>query len=237
MEWFLYLATGLVAGFGHVVSGPDHLAAVAPLVAVRPRRAWRLGFSWGIGHSGGVWLLAILALVFREALPIDALSTWGERIVGVVLIAIGLWGFRRLIAMRVHERPHAHAGIVHTHLHVCDDRCGSAPAGDTTTPELRHTHSALGVGALHGIAGTSHLLGVLPALLLPNHLAAVTYVVAYGVGAIASMTAFAWVWGLVANGPISGARLQRLTLTLGSFAAVSVGCWWLATTWAATGHD
>jgi len=41
---------GLAAGLIHVLSGPDHLAAVAPLAGGRGR-AWRAGFLWGLGHS------------------------------------------------------------------------------------------------------------------------------------------------------------------------------------------
>ena len=31
----------------------------------------------------------------------------------------------------------------------------------------RHTHAATGLGVLHGLAGTSHFLAVIPALALP----------------------------------------------------------------------
>ena len=67
---------GLAAGLIHVLSGPDHLAAVAPLAGGRGR-AWRAGFLWGLGHSGGVLAVGLLALALRGALPIDALSLHG----------------------------------------------------------------------------------------------------------------------------------------------------------------
>ena len=76
---------GLTAGLIHVLSGPDHLAAVAPLAGGR-RRAWHAGFLWGLGHSGGVLAVGLLTLALRGALPIDALSSWSERIVGVTPI-------------------------------------------------------------------------------------------------------------------------------------------------------
>ena len=48
------LVSGLFAGFVHVVSGPDHLAAIAPYALDAKARAWRAGVRWGFGHSAGV---------------------------------------------------------------------------------------------------------------------------------------------------------------------------------------
>ena len=66
---------GLAAGLLHVFSGPDHLAAVAPLAAdAERRRQWRTGLQWGIGHTTGVLLIALLLLLLRERLPLDLIS-------------------------------------------------------------------------------------------------------------------------------------------------------------------
>src|SRR5688572_3654911 len=65
---FAALLAGLAAGLIHVLSGPDHLAAVAPLAGGRGR-SWRAGFLWGLGHSGGVLAVGLLALGLRGALP------------------------------------------------------------------------------------------------------------------------------------------------------------------------
>ena len=58
---FAFIA-GLAAGLLHVFSGPDHLAAVAPLVADTERGRWRTGLQWGVGHTVGVLLIALLLL-------------------------------------------------------------------------------------------------------------------------------------------------------------------------------
>src|SRR5918996_3874668 len=97
----LSLLTGALAGFFHVLSGPDHLAAVAPLALADRQRGWLTGWTWGIGHAAGVVVVAILAIVLRSALPpIDAISAWSERVVGAALIAVGLWALRRGTRMR-----------------------------------------------------------------------------------------------------------------------------------------
>jgi hypothetical protein len=61
--------TGALAGIFHVLSGPDHLAAVAPLAAAdRERDGWP-GWSWGLGHAAGVVTVAVAAILLRDLLP------------------------------------------------------------------------------------------------------------------------------------------------------------------------
>ena len=45
---FLIFFTGVLAGCIHVLTGPDHLSAIAPLAARNPGKA-------GPSGSGGVW--------------------------------------------------------------------------------------------------------------------------------------------------------------------------------------
>ena len=99
---------GLAAGLLHVFSGPDHLAAVAPLAADGDRNHWRTGLQWGVGHTMGVLLIATLLLLIREQLPLDAISAYSERIVGVALIAVGAWGIWK--ANHATSKPHSHPG-------------------------------------------------------------------------------------------------------------------------------
>src|SRR5438105_4065970 len=110
--------TGLLAGIIHVWSGPDHLAAIAPLAVRRPKRAWIPGARWGFGHSAGVAVIGLLSLWLRDLLPVDLLSTWGERLVGVMLLAIGFWGFRKAFKNQIHTHEHEHGGDRHVHVHV-----------------------------------------------------------------------------------------------------------------------
>ena len=79
---------GLAVGFLHVLTGPDHLAAIAPLAASERRGAWRIGVRWGLGHSLGVVALGLVAALLGQRLALDptsagdALSAGGERAVG-----------------------------------------------------------------------------------------------------------------------------------------------------------
>jgi len=96
---------GFAAGLLHVLSGPDHLVAVAPFAAAGGGGQWRAGLRWGLGHTMGVLLIGLLMIAFRGVLPIDALSAYSERVVGVVLIGVGVWAFLRARAPRP---PHHH---------------------------------------------------------------------------------------------------------------------------------
>jgi ABC-type nickel/cobalt efflux system permease component RcnA len=217
--------TGLLAGAVHVWSGPDHLAAIAPLAVRRHRRAWLPGVRWGVGHSAGVALVGLLSLWLRELLPVDLLSSWGERLVGVMLFGIGLWALRKALQSKVHVHEHEHDGDRHAHFHT-----HSHQVAHEQTEAHHHTHAALGIGALHGLAGSSHFLGVLPALAFPTRTQAIAYLVAYAVGTIISMAAFSWLMGRVAARWASRSQAwYRGLLTSCAVAAMAVGGFWLAT--------
>lgn len=219
----IVLLTGLIAGIIHVWSGPDHLAAVAPL-ALRARiRPWAAGIRWGLGHSSGVAIVALVALALRGVLPVAALSHWGERLVGVTLIGIGAWGLRTAFRLEVHAHRHVHDGEGHIHAHV---HTGRAPHQQ---PESHvHSHAALGVGILHGVAGSSHFLGVLPALALPTTTQAVGYVLAFGLGTIGAMGAFAHLIGRLAAHPtFNSTQAYRRLMIVCATLAIAVGAVWL----------
>ena len=194
--WFAF-ACGLGLGAGHVLVGPDHLAAIAPIAGRAARRGARIGARWGLGHAGGVALVALAARFVLERGVLDELSSWSERAVGVALIALGLWGFYRSMQ-----------GSLAEHAHVARAR------------------AAFGFGALHGLAGSSHLLGVLPALAQPSDAAALAYLAGFTAGVIAAMTAFAaaLAWSVERSGP----RWRRALAHVASAAALVVGAWWLA---------
>jgi hypothetical protein len=193
---------GLFAGLVHVLSGPDHLAAIAPYAVEGKAGAWRTGVRWGLGHSAGVIAVGLLALLLREALHVEALSAWGERCVGVVLIAVGVRGIGAALALaRRPGEPQRHGA---------------------------HRHAPFAIGTVHGLAGSSHLLGIAPALVLPSDLAVSAYLLLFGLGSIAAMGMFASLVGWLAGPRLaSGVLTQSTLLALSSVIAVVVGGFWL----------
>jgi ABC-type nickel/cobalt efflux system permease component RcnA len=220
--------SGLIAGLGHVWSGPDHLAAIAPLAVREPRKSWLPGMRWGLGHSAGVAVIGILSLMLRELLPIDLLSSWGERLVGVMLIGIGLWGVRKALQNTVHTHEHEHDGQRHVHIHA------HSPKTHHTESAHRHTHAAFGIGTLHGLAGSSHLFGILPMLAFPTQAQALCYLAAFATGTVISMAAFSWAMGFAAQRAVGGGLkfYRGLMITCGT-AAMVVGCVWIVQTFSA----
>jgi hypothetical protein len=207
-----------MAGLFHVLSGPDHLAAVAPLAVEDGRRGWLAGWTWGFGHASGVVVVALLAIVLRNLLPsVDVLSAWGERVVGVALIGIGLWALRR--ALNISPGAHHHGAVEHDHMHV--------HSGPKWARHIGHAHASFCMGILHGVAGSSHFLGVLPALALPTRAAAISYIAAFGVGTVAAMTAFAAIIGSAGIRVHHRGALHRGMLLAAATLAIAVGGYWL----------
>ena len=195
--------SGLLFGALHVLSSPDHLAALAPFSIEARRRAWTLGLRWGIGHSGGIIAVGAVAYVIRDRLDLDLLEGIGTNAVGAILIAIGLWGFYHM------RRTELGAGLEPNGRHL-------------------HTTAAFFLGGLHGIAGTGYLLGVLPLLALSSRLEAGAYLAGFAVGTIAAMILFSWILGVLAQGAgARAARTYRRVFAGTSAAALTIGVIWI----------
>jgi hypothetical protein len=206
------IATGFVAGLLHVFVGVDHLAALAPIAVEDPSRATITGAKWGLGHGLGVLIVGGIGLAFRSTIDIEQVSAWAEFAVGFMLIAIGIWAIAKSRRVEIHQHSHDHNKDAHEHLHA------HQPSDES------HRHAALGVGLLHGMAGSGHLFGVLPALALPTN-EAVFYLVAYLVAAVGGMAGFGFFIGRVSKG--GGAeRVTRLMFGSG-VVAIAVGAIWL----------
>lgn len=203
MTGFGVLGAGLLAGALHVYMGPDHLAALAVISLKAPARAWKLGVRWGLGHAGGVLLVAALAFSCRGLLEIDRVSHAGEMLVGMTLMALGIWGLLKSAPRQ--EAP--------------------APPGHS------HGRAAFLIGTLHGAAGTSHLLGVLPGLALPSAGLSLTYLGAFGLATILAMGLFAGVLGAVGRcSPDQGARRVTWMIRSASVCSILVGAAWIGLT-------
>ncbi|MBX3184197.1 MAG: hypothetical protein KF915_16340 [Polyangiaceae bacterium] len=199
----LSIAAGLAGGVIHAMSGPDHVAAVAPLTLDGRRSGLVLGLIWGLGHGAGVAVIGAVLWLAKGAVPIDTASAWAEFLVGFLLIGMGAWaGYRGLKLHRQADRPMPH------------------------TPKRRPV--TFGVGALHGSAGASHLLAVLPTAGF-SATGAAGYLIAYMVGAAGAMGAIGWIAGSISTR--LGARFQPWLLLGAGAIACLVGVVWLVRSW------
>ena len=113
---FLYLAAlGLALGALHGLEpGHSKTMMAAFIVAVRgtPLQALLLGVSAAFSHSIVVWLLAILALAYGDALIGERLEPWFVAGSGAAVVAVGLAMLGRAVLRarrrRAHDRGHRH---------------------------------------------------------------------------------------------------------------------------------
>ena len=170
--------TGFAAGAVHVVSGADHMVAMAPSSVRKPREALINGFAWGIGHSTGVLILSIFGILARDLINIELMSSYAEFLVGISLLIVGGVAIRTSLKVNIHMHQHMHgeeATHKHFHFHSLGNKLHRS-----------HTHAATGLGVLHGFAGASHLVAVIPALALPLF-GALAYLFSYLLGSIFAM--------------------------------------------------
>ena len=171
--------TGLVAGFVHVVGGADHLISMAPAAINNPKKAFKNSLSWGLGHSSGILLLAFLAIFIKDIAPLSKFSNMAEFLVGISLLIVGVFAIKNSFQLSIHSHSHKHGnGIAHRHFHF-----------HVKEQNNKHSHALTGLGLLHGIAGGSHFLAVLPALALPL-ISSCLYLISYLIGSLISMNLF-----------------------------------------------
>ena len=170
--------TGFAAGAVHVVSGADHMVAMAPSAIRKPRVALRDGLAWGIGHSAGVLILSIFGILAKDLVNIELMSSYAEFLVGISLLIVGLLAIRTSLRVNIHMHQHMHGEETphkHFHFHSLGKKFHKS-----------HTHAATGLGVLHGFAGASHLIAIIPALALPLF-GALAYLFAYLLGSVFAM--------------------------------------------------
>jgi sulfite exporter TauE/SafE len=83
---------------------------------------------------------------------------------------------------------------------------------------------------VHGLAGFSHLIAVLPSLALPSRTQSVLYLAAFGCGTILAMLGYTILLGLVAwrLEEKSRHRMLKWITFAGGVSTVAIGIYWLA---------
>ena len=99
---------GLFAGGLHALSGPDHLAAILPLILGKGLlNSAFFGCTWGCGHGLSSTLLATLGFFLKDSFIrkqiIPQLTTLADYAVGITLIIIGIMGVLEVQQIEVEE--------------------------------------------------------------------------------------------------------------------------------------
>lgn len=163
---------GLVVGMLHTLAGPDHLAALAPLVVGKRRStlmAFGLGALWGSGHAVGQLIIGAVCIAINVGLlqgsvaaRLEALS---PMLVGGALVTLGGMGLREACRYQMSEQT----------IDYGSDKKG----------EGQFRRATFATGVLHGLSPDA-ILFVAPALALPR-LMGVFHVAGVVVGTLLSM--------------------------------------------------
>lgn len=173
--------TGFIAGCLHTLSGPDHLAALAPLSIGRTRmESAVVGALWGCGHDAGQLIFGLLFLLLKDRLHIEVIRTWGTRVVGMTLLIIGFMGIK--------EASEAPTPCVALDGGECDVSAVE-PGQSLTSGKRKIGFATFATGIVHGLQPDA-LMMILPALALPSRLSGAAFLCMFLFGTVFAMGSY-----------------------------------------------
>ena len=133
---------GFSSGAFHALSGPDHLACLAPLAFGRSTvGASILGMLWGLGHGISSIVLCLAIILLHGS--VDSINTLlrpvSNVLVGGMLLIIGV------IGLREQDNEEQEDKVIDLEV------CGAEQSANTTKPQC--THNARGTMAGILVAG------------------------------------------------------------------------------------
>lgn len=173
--------TGFFAGCLHTLSGPDHLAALAPLSIGRSRmESAAVGALWGCGHDAGQVIFGLIFLLLKDRLHIEIIQTWGTRVVGITLLVIG--------AMGIKEASEAPTPCVALENGECDVSAYES-LDNPVVGKKKIGFATFATGIVHGLQPDA-LMMVLPALALPSRLSGAAFLIMFLFGTVVAMGSY-----------------------------------------------
>lgn len=191
------LAIAFALGLRHA-SDPDHLVAVTALVAADggdTRGATKLGAWWGFGHAAVLVAIGLPLIFFKSTMP-ASLESGAEKAVGIVIFLLAARVIAKWLLGDYRATAHTHTDPAATDVpHGPRLRHLRKGAGAHRHVRVRSPQQALGIGMLHGLAGTGAVVVLLIAA-LPGKLEAAAALAVFAPMSIVSMalctTGFAW---------------------------------------------
>lgn len=225
----LPFGTALVLGLMHAID-LDHVMAASTYVSGRPAVAAAVGYGirWGLGHSVAVLIAGLLVLAF--GITIDPrFERLAEGAVGVMLIALGGFALKALRNLHLHGPP-SHGDHVHLHTHrAADPKRHDHPHEPKASEAHHHPRRPLLVGLMHGIAGGSGAIAILPVTLISDWRVGIAYLVIFCLGVTVGMVLFAF--GLAAAVRHATGRSLRWGRAIGlafALASIATGLFWIS---------
>ncbi len=205
------LGAGFILGLKHALD-TDHVAVVSTMVSETRniKKSSLVGALWGLGHTATLLAVGLVILLFKISIPAHiALAV--EFVVGLVVIYFGIGLLRKVARGTVHSHRHSHDGSVHTHFHSHE-----------TQAAHYHSHRALAVGALHGLAGSAALT-LLVLTTAQSTLQGIAFILVFGAGSVISMLVVSTAIGLPFLLTKRFTKVHAATQVLAGTASVAIG--------------
>ena len=234
MGVFIPLITGFSGAITHVLSGPDHLAAVTPFSFEEKKKSWKIGLFWGLGHLTGMLLIGLLFLVFKEFFNLERFSGYSEFMVGFILTGIGIWAiYKALKHINRRKIPHIHENtkpFIHIHADgITHHEHHHSPEKNKSEKKITNTLSAFVVGTIHGFAGIAHFILFLPVLGFSSASQIITYIIGFGFGTVFAMVSYTYILSKITDllkAEVIDKRMKYLRILSGILAIV-IGLYWI----------
>ena len=182
LDYLPFAGLALLLGFKHSYDA-DHIIAVANFLrkADTLKSAVKISVSWALGHMVTAAIVTTILYVFRESLLTAVLANF-EKVVGVMLVVLGLFSLKDLFGLHSHTHEHEGTRHEHPHRHARDFK--------------GHIHKHMfGIGIVHGLASNDELLILLTASLgLATLWGILAGVAVFSIGVVLGMVLFALVF-------------------------------------------
>ncbi|MFB3889761.1 MAG: sulfite exporter TauE/SafE family protein [Candidatus Bathyarchaeia archaeon] len=194
----LLVGTGFLLGLGHSLD-PDHVVAISALVCNSPslRKSIASAVAWGTGHSVTLFLVGLLVLAFRIAIP-DSVVQALELAAAAMLVALGVLVMKPFVAGSI--RGKSHRRQIDSENHATLDSSG--------TPHAHaHVHKSVATGVLQGLAGSAAVMLVVLTT-VNSAVLGLIFIALFGVGVVLGMVGISCVIGTLLT--YTASRLKRV---------------------------
>ena len=244
---FLELSTavwgGLLSGGLHALSGPDHLAAILPLIL--GKKWWRSSFygsCWGLGHGLSSGILGFIGYALKKSLShlklIPELNSVADYVVGITLIVIGIMGVveyrNEMISMENDDIVHkgvesSDSLITNNHSIIIEHSDVKKDSKDHSTSQLSTVSMTIFVNGFFLGLSWDGLPSLAPALAVESWWLLTAFLLSYAVGTVLTIGGASAVISESTKWLSSSTsiNLPRILAIISSCLAVVVGFIWI----------
>lgn len=217
------ILAGALSGGLHAISGPDHFAAIIPIViGLKWTQGFKFGAVWSFGHGLATAGIGIIGFIAKDRIGLTSFQLHFNHLyldlaLGLSLIAIGVMGLKEGINDLTSSEESA----------VDDSECGKENEPDKSQPHL-YLFSCMLHGFILGLAWDS-VPSLLPVMVAKSDFAVVAFLLSYGIGTVLAMSVttaiLCYIFKLFGNA-YESALVLKLSI-FASFVAMWLGLYYM----------